>query len=510
MSGTARLDRTWAARSPMESARPIIVGTGLAGLWTAWRLAAEGRGSLVLTKGTLDASASAWAQGGIAAALGPGDSPVLHAADTVAAADGLADPLAVRVLTTEGPERVRELMALGATFDRVPDGAPHLALEGGHSRPRILHAGGDRTGAMLIKCLTRVSAGHPLIEIRQHTEVVRLLTSGARVVGVVTAARDGAPLPLLGPAVVLATGGVGHLYAVTTNPRPATGDGWALAYQVGAALKNLEYLQFHPTALKLDGLDPAPLVSESVRGAGATLVDKEGRRFLADVARAELAPRHVVARAVAEADAAGGAWLDARHIAGFVERFPGISAVLHGHGLDPARERIPVAPAMHYAMGGVGTDLEGRTSAAGLWAVGEVACTGVHGANRLASNSLLEALVFGARAARALAGEGCSAPARAEFAVRSDAPRTNADARCEGAREAIRRVMTADVGVLRSEASLVRAHRTLTTLAAATPAEAWRTHNQILVAQLITEAALRHRGSRGSHVRLDALPRADC
>ena len=486
--------------------RPIIVGTGLAGLWAAWRLAREGRPSIVLTKRTLLDSASAWAQGGIAAALGPGDSPTLHAADTVAAADGLTDPDAVRVLTTEGPERVRELLALGATFDRGPDGSLRLALEGAHSRPRVLHAGGDRTGAVLVSCLASLVSDHPLVELREHTEVARLLETEReeRVVGVATVGPSGRLDILAAPAVVLATGGVGQLYAITTNPTTATGDGWALAHHVGAQLRDLEFLQFHPTALKLAGLNPAPLVSEAVRGAGATLVDRNGRRFLLAVdTRAELAPRDVVARAVADADATGGAWLDARHVFAFAERFPGIAAMLARQGLDPSRDRIPVAPALHYAMGGIKTDLEGRTSRPGLWAVGEAASTGVHGANRLASNSLLEALVFADRVARALATEqppDANAPVPpAALELLAAVP----EAREAEIRDAMRQVMSADVGVQRSEASLRRAERSLAELVAATPRPAWRTRHQLLVAQLITVAARRRRESRGGHARLD-------
>jgi L-aspartate oxidase len=469
-------------------------------------LARAGRPSIVLTKRTLLDSASAWAQGGIAAALGPGDSPTLHAADTVAAADGLADPDAVRVLTTEGPERIRELLALGATFDRGPDGSLRLALEGAHSRPRILHAGGDRTGAVLVSCLASLVSHHPLIDIREHTEVARLLATerGARVAGVVALGPSGRLDMLGGPAVVLATGGVGQLYAITTNPTSATGDGWALAHQVGAELRDLEFLQFHPTALKLAGVNPAPLVSEAVRGAGATLVDRNGRRFVLAVdPRAELAPRDVVARAVAEADAAGGAWLDARHVFAFAERFPGIAAMLARQGLDPWRDRIPVAPALHYAMGGIRTDLEGRTSRPGLWAVGEAASTGVHGANRLASNSLLEALVFADRVARALAAEPPPDPASPvpRAAPEFLAPAT--DAREAEIQDTMRGVMSADVGVQRSEASLRRAERSLAELVAAAPRSAWRTRNQLLVAQLITAAARRRRESRGGHARLD-------
>jgi L-aspartate oxidase len=486
------------------SPRPIVVGSGLAGLWTVWRLAAEGCACLLLTKRSVADSASAWAQGGIAAALGPGDSPALHAADTLAAGDGLGAPEAVRILTTEGPERIRQLVALGATFDRAPDGRLSFGLEAAHSRPRVLHAGGDRTGAMLVRCLVHIVSEHPLIEIREHSEVADLLLAGERVAGLAVVTANGSVVTLESPAIVLATGGVGQLYAVTTNPIVATGDGWALAHRVGAALRDIEFLQFHPTALKLPGVNPAPLVSEAVRGAGAVLVDGRGERFLRDLdPRAELAPRHVVARAVAVADRAGGAWLDARRVAGFAERFPAITAMLERHGLDPARDLIPVAPAMHYAMGGIATDLAGRSTRPGLWAVGEVACTGVHGANRLASNSLLEGLVFADRAARALAAgrdrrrRGPSArPADTRFAGTADEGR-------DTSRRELRRVMTADVGIERSEASLVRAGRALGELADAAPREAWRTRNQIHVARLIVEAARRRRETRGGHARLD-------
>lgn len=484
--------------------RPIIVGTGLAGLWTAWQLAASGRPSILLTKRTLADSASAWAQGGVAAALGPGDSPALHADDTLAAADGLADPDAVRVLTQEGPDRIRQLLALGATFDLAPDGTLGFGLEGAHSRPRILHAGGDRTGAMLVGCLAGLVSRHRLIEIREQTEVARLLTTGDRVTGVVAVGPDGATVGLTGPAVVLATGGVGQLYAVTTNPLPATGDGWALAHDAGAELRDIEFLQFHPTAVKLAGVNPAPLASEAIRGAGATLIDRNGHRFLRDLdPRAELAPRDVVARAVAAAASDGGAWLDARHIADFEERFPGVTAVLRRHGLNAARDPIPVSPALHYAMGGVKTDLHGRTSRPGLWAVGEVACTGVHGANRLASNSLLEALVFADRTARAVAAESYPGISQGEATLDATSPDSGADAGCEAIRGAIRRVMMADVGVQRSRTSLMRAQSALEELATETPAAAWRTCNWLRIARLITTAARRRRESRGVHERLD-------
>jgi L-aspartate oxidase len=491
----------------MSTSRPVIVGTGIAGLWTAWRLASEGIPAVVVTKETLADSASAWAQGGIAVALGPGDSPGQHAADTLAASDGLADPEAVRILTNEGPDRIYELLALGAVFDRGPDGRLGLALEAAHTRPRIIHSGGDRTGAALISCLAQVVRDHPQVEIFEHTEVVGLITADGQVTGVTLLPQGGVSATLAASSVVLATGGVGQLYAVTTNPKVATADGWALAHQVGAQLRDIEFLQFHPTALKLPGVNPAPLISEAVRGAGAVLVDQTGRRFALDLdSRGELAPRDIVARAVAAADASGGAWLDARSVEGFSSRFPGITAMLRRFELDPTQDLLPVAPALHYAMGGIQTDLEGRTTRAGLWAVGEVASTGVHGANRLASNSLLEGLVFADRAGRSLAGRlrGSLAPTPPSSA--GGMRDSGADAECEGIRQEMRNLMTANVGVQRSEASLLQAEQELERLAHATPREAWRTHNQLLVAGLITQAARRRRESRGGHRRTDYPP----
>ncbi|MBA3521704.1 MAG: L-aspartate oxidase [Gemmatimonadales bacterium] len=492
----------------MTYPRPVIVGTGIAGLWTAWRLASEGQPAVVVTKETLADSASSWAQGGIAVALGPGDSPSQHAADTLAASDGLADPEAVRILTSEGPDRVYELLALGARFDRGQDGRLRLGLEAAHTRARIIHAGGDRTGAALIGCLAQVIRCHPQVELLEHTEVTALLGDERGVSGVAALPRDGAAYAIPAAAVVLATGGVGQLYAVTTNPRVATADGWALAYRAGALLRDIEFLQFHPTALRLPGVNPAPLISEAVRGAGALLLDRDGHRFALEVdPRGELAPRDILARAVALADARGGAWLDARGLANFVAQFPGITAMLARHGLDPSRDLLPVAPALHYAMGGVQTDLEGRSTWSGLWAAGEVASTGVHGANRLASNSLLEGLVFADRAGRALAAELRQRPLPAPTVLNVPPERdTGADARCEAIRGNMREVMTADVGVQRTEGSLLHAEQELARLTRETPPAAWRTVNQLLVARLITQAARGRRESRGGHRRLDYPP----
>lgn len=492
----------------MQSSSPLIIGSGIAGLWTAWRLAAEGRGARLVTKETLADSASAWAQGGIAVALGPGDNPGQHAADTLAAGDGLSDPEAVRILTNEGPDRVRELLAMGATFDRGADGRLRFGLEAAHTRPRIIHAGGDRTGAALIALLTRVIEDDPLVEILEHTEARALIIEAGRVTGALLVQPGRPAFALHSPAVVLATGGVGQLYAVTTNPRVATADGWAMAHRAGAELRDLEFLQFHPTALKLHRVNPAPLISEAVRGAGAHLIDQGGRRFAFEYdARGELAPRDVLARAVAAADAAGGAWLDARHLPDFAQQFPGISQMLASHGLNAARDRLPVAPALHYAMGGIRTDLDGHATLPGLWAVGECACTGVHGANRLASNSLLEGLVFADRVARSLPPDGTPAP----LAVRPVSGEGGIDAEptpeSEAIRAEMRARMTADVGLQRTEASLLRAEENLSALTRRIPAGDWRTANQLLVATLITRAARSRRESRGGHRRLDYPPK---
>ena len=500
---------------------PLVAGAGIAGLWTAWRLASEGRSAVLLTKGALADSASAWAQGGIAVALAPGDSPGQHAADTLAAGHGLSDPEAVHILTTEGPDRIRELVAMGAEFDRGPDGQLRFGLEAAHNRARIIHAGGDRTGALLVATLIEIVLQHPEIEILDYTEVKDLLEDDGRIAGVRLVQRDGGVTERWGSAVVLATGGVGQLFEVTTNPLMSTGDGWALAYHAGAELRDLEFLQFHPTALRLPGVNPAPLISEAVRGAGATLVNQAGRRFaLDDDPRGELAPRDIVARAVARADSAGGAFLDARSIADFAEKFPGIHAMLAAHQLDPAADLLPVAPALHYAMGGIGTDMDGRTSRRGLYACGEVACTGVHGANRLASNSLLEGLVFADRVARAIGtGEmGEMGRTRAgDRAASSESLLIPAEMMVEKnppippilpVLSAMRHIMTTDVGVMRTEDSLLHAERELARLDAQVPREDWRTRNQLLVARLISREALERRESVGGHARLDypALP----
>ncbi|MCA9767752.1 MAG: L-aspartate oxidase, partial [Gemmatimonadetes bacterium] len=483
------------------------VGTGIAGLWTAWRLASEGHRVLLVTKATLQDSNTAWAQGGIAVAMDAGDSPALHAADTIAASDGLADPTAVEVLVTEGPARVRELLELGAAFDRGPDGELRFGLEAAHSRPRILHAEGDRTGAALVEALSRVVLADRRIEVLERTQVRRLVRHRERVVGAILLDEGGEPFAVSAPAVVLATGGVGQLFEVTTNPPVATGDGWALAHAVGAELSHLEFLQFHPTALRIAGVNPAPLLTEALRGKGAWLVDARGERFmLALDPRGELAPRDVVARAVAIRAFRGDVWLDARHLADVEAAFPGVTALLASHGLSLARDLIPVAPAMHYAMGGIRTDLAGRSTVAGLYAVGECAHTGVHGANRLASNSLLEGLVFADRAGREIVADLAEIP-RPPASLSPAA--TDLDAGADQLPEALallarmRSILTREAGVVRTEPGLAEAEIALADLLARAPSGAWRTADQLRVAALVARAARGRRESRGGHRRAD-------
>ena len=382
----------------------IIIGSGIAGLFTALRAAQHGS-VLLLTKSALEESNTRYAQGGIAAAVASDDSPLLHEADTLAAGAGLCDAQAVRVLTSEAPARIRDLFAVGVPFDQH-DGALALGLEAAHQRRRVLHAGGDATGFHIEQALCRAvrAAG---ITIHEHTFVTEIMVAHGRAVGirampstvVVPAPR---PTTHYAQHIILASGGAGQLFAYTTNPAVATGDGLALAYRAGAALADLEFYQFHPTALTLPGV-PTFLVSEAVRGEGAYLRNAAGVRFmLQHDPRGELAPRDVVARAIAQAMRADGRAyvdLDLHHLdpAMVHRRFPTIAAVCRDNGLDLARDLLPVAPAAHYLMGGVRTNLWGETSVPGLYACGEVACTGVHGANRLASNSLLEGLVWGAR-----------------------------------------------------------------------------------------------------------------
>src|SRR2546423_6572484 len=382
----------------------LVLGSGIAGLSGAVHAARAGWSVIVLTKGELAHSATRYAQGGVAAALDgrPDDSPELHLSDTIAAGAGLCDPYAVRLLVTEGPERVRELIAAGAVFDQTGDGeAAGLALarEGGHSAARVLHAGGDATGAEIERALV-AAVEATTAEVREGWLALDFLVEAGRAAGVTARAPDGTTTEVRARHTMVATGGAGQCFAVTTNPALSTGDGIAMALRAGVAVADVEFMQFHPTALHHPSM-PRPLLSEALRGEGAILRDEEGIAFMAAAhPLADLAPRDVVARAIARRLNARGTdhlWLDATSIDGFEARFPTIWRASRTVGLDPHRDWLPVAPAAHYLCGGVCTDLDGATVLPGLWACGEAACSGVHGANRLASNSLLGGLVFARR-----------------------------------------------------------------------------------------------------------------
>ena len=528
-------------RLPTEEVGVLVVGSGVAGLSTALALPAD-RSVLLVTKGRLAHSATRYAQGGIAAVLGGDDSPGDHWADTMTAGAGLCDPDAVGVLVEEGAEAVRRLQRLGTRFD-LEAGVLARTLEGGHSRPRIVHAGGDATGAEVERALIDAVRATAHVATAERSFLIDLVRdapdpSGAAVTGAVLWA-DGAARLVRAGAVVLASGGAGQLYASTTNPALSTGDGIAAALRAGAALADLEFVQFHPTALHLDS-DPRPLISEAMRGEGAVLRDASGDRVMEGVhPRADLAPRDVVTRGMAARMAALGVdhlCLDATAVPAdrLERRFPTILARCGAAGVEPTRDWIPVSPAAHYLMGGVLTDLHGRTTLPCLYAVGEAACTGVHGANRLASNSLLEGLIFAARIARAVAEETAEdwPPAAAPPAPGAPLPAldgpTNAwdgnghrggsgPADAGAVQDELRRLMTADVGVLRSADGLARAARRLAGLtrwpapAPATrdggPAPAgegprsWETANLLQLGGLLARLALAREESRGAHHR---------
>ncbi len=491
----------------------VVVGAGAAGLAVA--LHAGGRQVTILAKGRLDrGSSSVLAQGGVAVAVGADDGPGLHAADTVAAACGLADPEVVDLVTSEGPRRLAELVALGAAFDRAPDGGLSLGLEAAHSRRRVVHAAGDRTGAEIVRALGRAAAARSQVRVEEDCLALELVEDGGRVVGVLAADGAGRRVLHLGQAVVLATGGIGHLFEHTTNPREATGDGLAMAARAGAVLADLEMVQFHPTALGV-GTDPRPLLTEALRGEGAALVDEDGTRFLGAVHHdAELAPRDVVARGIwRHARLGHSVLLDATGLGErLAARFPAVVALCAASGLDVESMPVPVTPAAHYHMGGVVTSRDGRTSLEGLWACGEVASTGLHGANRLASNSLLEALVFGARVGEDLAGAVLPVP-DAAHARRAAALRLAADpwSRDDGSRRVVaelRRLCWERLGLERSGFGLVGLLGELDRLVLRLPAGVGEAGNMALVARLVAMAALAREESRGAHFRTD-FPASD-
>ncbi|MEX2178740.1 MAG: L-aspartate oxidase [Gemmatimonadaceae bacterium] len=482
--------------------RVLVVGSGVAGLHTAWRASEQGD-VLLLTKRSLFDSATSYAQGGIAAALGAGDSPSQHRRDTLAAGAALCDAAAVQVLVEEGPARVRELQAAGAAFDLEPGtGRLLLGREAAHSRKRIVHAHGDQTGAEVARTLVERVRGSDRIRVLERTRVLDLIVHRGACVGVRASVR-GVATEIMADVTVLATGGGGQAYRYTTNPVVATGDGYAIAHRAGVLLSDMEFVQFHPTALDTPE-NPLALISEAVRGEGATLVNERGVRFMRKVHRlGDLAPRDIVARAIVRQQRRGSrVYLDARKLSRtFSRRFPGILSICLARGIDPRRDLIPVTPAAHYMMGGIITDLRGRSNLDRLYAVGEVSRTGVHGANRLASNSLLEGLVFAERVARDVAGakELKSLPRKGSWTV----PILKDRGAAQVAADLVREVMWRDVGVIRSAAGLRSARAQLTDMERRLPAGATEELNLVQTARLIVEGATRRRESRGGHYRSD-------
>ena len=480
----------------------LIIGGGLAGLFCALKLAPQP--VTVISAAPLGQGASsAWAQGGIAAALAEGDSAEAHAADTIAAGAGIVDEEVALALAREAPGRIEDLLRYGVPFDRDLGGKLALGREAAHSARRIVHVRGDMAGQAIIAALTEAVRKTPSIRVIEGAVVEALLAEGNAVTGAqlrncheVTAK----PLTIAARAVVMATGGIGHLYAATTNPREAAGLGLAIAARAGALIADPEFVQFHPTAIMV-GRDPAPLATEALRGEGATLINAKGERFmLARHPAAELAPRDVVARGVfAEIAAGRGAFLDARAALGarFADKFPTVYASCIAGGLDPATQPIPIAPAAHYHMGGIAVDARGRSSIEGLWAGGEVASTGAHGANRLASNSLLEAAVYAARIAEDIAGSAIPSPAR--LSAEQPVPRNCAmPARSA---ENLRGLMSSHVGVIRDGENLAEAVRSFAALERDTGNIALR--NMATTALLVAAGAFNRRESRGAHFRSD-------
>ncbi|MFD6290630.1 L-aspartate oxidase [Streptomyces sp. NPDC060205] len=524
----------------------VVVGSGVAGLTTALRCDAAGLRTVVVTKARLDDGSTRWAQGGIAAALGEGDTPEQHLDDTLVAGAGLCDEDAVRILVTEGPDAVRRLIETGAHFDESEEGDLQLTREGGHHRRRIAHAGGDATGAEISRALVEAVRARGLRTVENALVLDLLTDADGRTAGVTLhvmgeGQHDGVGA-VHAPAVVLATGGMGQVFSATTNPSVSTGDGVALALRAGAEVSDLEFVQFHPTVLFLgaDAEGQQPLVSEAVRGEGAHLVDAQGERFmLGQHELAELAPRDIVAKGITRRMQEQGAehmYLDARHFGAHMweHRFPTILAACRTHGIDPVTEPIPVAPAAHYASGGVRTDSRGRTTVPGLYACGEVACTGVHGANRLASNSLLEGLVYAERIAADIAdghddnppGEGRqdgNSPHARVPAPGADRPQKPGHPLLAAeARFAIQRIMTDGAGVLRSADSLESAADRLQQLhtdardaldengkTAEPGVDTWEATNLLCVARVLVAAARLREETRGCHWREDRGERDD-
>ena len=485
--------------------RFLVVGSGVAGLHTAWRASAAGD-VMVLTKRSLFDSATAYAQGGIAAALGAGDSPELHRRDTLAAGAALCDAKAVEVLVEEGPARVRELATAGAHFDLEPGGNFKLGREAAHSRRRIVHAHGDQTGAEVARTLIKRVRESERIDVLEKARILDLIVKDGVTFGV-RAAVAGKAVEIIADATVLATGGCGQVYRYTTNPQVATGDGYAIAHRAGATLADMEFVQFHPTALDTPE-NPLQLISEAVRGEGAVLLNEDGERFMLKRHKlADLAPRDVVARAIFREKAGGRrVFLDARMLGPVFEaRFPGIFAICRARGIDPANDLIPITPAAHYMMGGIVTDLRGRASLNRLYACGEVARTGVHGANRLASNSLLEGLVFAERVARDMIQ--VKKPPKPPRKKNWDVPVLRDRGAAQVAADSIRQVMWDRCGIDRSAKGLRLGLAKLTEIESRLPVGATEETNMAQTSLLIADAALLRKESRGGHYRSD-FPRA--
>lgn len=477
--------------------RIVVVGSGLAGLMTALTLVPEP--VVIVTRAALGAeTSSAWAQGGIAASLGADDSAELHLADTLAAGDGLCDPVIAAGIVSEAPAAIAALERAGVAFDKTADGRFSLGLEAAHSRRRIVHAQGDGSGAAIVRALVAAVAATPSITVLEGLEARRILTDDSGVTGLLCAGESGAVI-LPTRQIVLATGGIGGLYEATTNPTGNFGQGIMLAARAGAVLADMEFVQFHPTALD-SRRRPLALVSEAVRGESAVLVNETGERFMASLPGAELAPRDVVARAISAELARGGkVFLDARAALGdrFATRFPVIDALCREAGVDASRQLIPVRPAVHYHMGGVATDAAGRSSITGLWVAGEAASTGLHGANRLASNSLLEAAVMGMRVARDILATPSAMPPKPEIA---QALPTTADP------SLVRPIVSRHLGVLRNAGAIHGAVASLLPLAEGDGSPS----DPAIVALLIAVFASLRAESRGAHARTDfPLKRAE-
>jgi len=470
----------------------VVVGGGIAGLSTALAL----EGCVIVANEAIGGGSSRLAQGGIAAALAQDDSPDSHAADTLRVAAGLADPEIVSLVTKAAASRVDWLRAIGVEFDLTPTGALALGREAGHSRHRIVHAGGDRTGAAIMRAMREAVLQRDDIRLLEGFELVDLVTAGNRAAGVLLEGHDGLRLLVLAPQVVLATGGIGGCFDRTTNPATSRGAGLAAAARHGIRLADLEFVQFHPTALAVDA-DPLPLLTEALRGAGAVLLDESGDRFMASIhPDAELAPRDVVARSVFAIGAQDQqVFLDTTVVRDLEERFPGTWSLARAAGIDAAKEPLPVTTAAHYHMGGIATDAQGATSMRGLWACGEVASTGLHGGNRLASNSLLEGLVFGVRIGQAIRTQRL-APAMGPLELPRGTPEQNADTDRVAV---LRQLIGGSLGPLRSESTMLAAVHALQSWKPDSRAEA----NLACVALQLLRAALERRESRGSHQRSD-------